>query len=149
MKILRVYVAAAVSVSLAIAFAPPTHAETVYVIDKLLVGRPPGPKPDSAIIKVLPTGTKLEVVQRQGELALIEDPEGTRGWVDVAYLMDDAPARVLVDQLQAANKELKEKLDAGAAPGSSTQSRAEVDELTKENTELNENCRPKKSLRRN
>jgi len=67
-------------------------AENAYVIDKLLVGVHQDQNLTSAIIKVLPTGTKLEVLKREGELALVKDAQGASGWVDSAYLMEAAPA---------------------------------------------------------
>ncbi|MDP6182287.1 MAG: TIGR04211 family SH3 domain-containing protein, partial [Gammaproteobacteria bacterium] len=111
----------------------------VYVIDKLLVGVHQDRDLNSAIIKVLPTGTKLEVVKRDGELALIKDPDGTSGWVDAAYLMKEAPAQVKVKTLSEENAALAAKLAAAGKPGDSnedTDAAETRDKLTKENTEL-------------
>jgi len=116
-----------------------------YVIDKLLVGVHEQKNLDSAIIKVLPTGTRLEVIERDGELALVEDAGKVRGWVDAAYLTEDAPAALRVASLEKENRALNKQLDslrksaansAPAATGSSADSAAEVNALTNENTEL-------------
>jgi SH3 domain protein len=85
-------------------------AETVYVIDKLLVGVHADKSLDSDIVKVLPTGTKLEVVERDGQVALVRDPEGVSGWVDTTYLMTDKPASILVDELEEKTRELQTNL---------------------------------------
>ena len=45
---------------------PAAVAEPAYVIDKLLVGVHEEKNLDSAIIKVLPTGTELNVIERDG-----------------------------------------------------------------------------------
>ena len=76
-------------------------AEEVYVIDELLVGVHAEKNLDSAIVKVFPTGTKLEVVERDGELARIEGPEDVSGWVDGAYLTQTPPAKVRLAALEA------------------------------------------------
>ena len=55
-------------------------AETAYVIDKLLVGVHRERDLNSSIIKVLPTGTALEVLERREQLARVKDAEGTEGW---------------------------------------------------------------------
>jgi len=118
---------------------PAIAADTVYVIDKLLVGVHQDQDLNSAIIKVLPTGTKLDVVRRDGELALIKDPDGTSGWVDAAYLMVESPAQVKVDILSAENAALTAKLAAASSSNATTASPASSDgrdKLTKENTEL-------------
>ncbi len=124
---------------LAVISAPPVAAAgDAYVIDKLLVGVHQDQDLNSAIIKVLPTGTKLEIVRREGELALVKDPEGTSGWVDAAYLMEEVPASVRVKALLDENATLTAKLNAPASStdGEDASTSAERDKLTKENTEL-------------
>lgn len=117
---------------------PIAAAESAYVIDKLLVGVHQDQDLNSAIIKVLPTGTKLEVVKRDGELALIKDPEGTSGWVDAAYLMEEVPATLRVKTLTDENAALNAKLTAAASStdDANAPTSAERDKLTSENTEL-------------
>ena len=51
-------------------------AETAFVVDKLLVGVHLEEDLNSAIVKVLPTGSKLEVLARKGETARIKDAAG-------------------------------------------------------------------------
>lgn len=112
-------------------------AETAFVIDKLLVGVHQEEDLTSAIMKVLPTGTKLEVVARKGEIAKIKDPDGVTGWVDAAYLMKSAPAADLLEQLKLDKQALADRVRAlessKATPGGPP---AAVDALTNENTEI-------------
>ena len=131
---------------LLVSCAPIAAQETAYVIDKLLIGVHQSKNLDSAIIKVLPTGTRLEVWQRDGELAYVEDPDGTKGWVDTAYLTNDQPAALIAAGLRKENAALAaevEKLKSAApAPasnpgdGDAGQSAAQVQSLMKENTQL-------------
>lgn len=123
-----------------------SHAQTVYVIDQLLVGVHADKNLESAIVKVLPTGTMLEVLERDGELARIKDNQGTEGWIDSAYLMNNPPARMMVERLERANAALQKQLEvATAATNNQAQQAAgsvgekdqnAIDSLTKENTEL-------------
>lgn len=118
-------------------------AQTSYVIDRLLVGVHEEKNLDSAIIKVLPTGTVLKVIERDGELALVEDPDKVRGWVDAAYLTEDTPAVLRVAALEREKLELQTALEqaktaspaATAAPATGADA-TEINQLTKENTEL-------------
>ncbi|MCI0401623.1 MAG: TIGR04211 family SH3 domain-containing protein [Gammaproteobacteria bacterium] len=82
-------------------------AETVYVIDKLLVGVHENKTLESPIIKVLPTGTALEVLKREGELVYVRDAEGVKGWVDAGYLMNEMPAGQMLEKLETRNKQLE------------------------------------------
>ena len=115
---------------------PSLAAENAYVIDKLLVGVHQDQDLNSTIIKVLPTGTKLEVVRREGELALVKDPGGTSGWVDAAYLMEEVPAALKLKQLVDENAALAAKLKAAPTSTDGAPTSVERDNLTSENTEL-------------
>lgn len=76
-------------------------AETVYVIDRLLVGVHAGPAPDTPLIKAMPTGTALEVLERGTDRVRVRTPEGLEGWVDASYVMLDKPALLRVPELEA------------------------------------------------
>ena len=118
--------------------SPHLIAEQAYVIDRLLIGIHKDKDLESEIIKVLPTGTSVEVLKREVGLALIKGPEGITGWVDAVYLMPERPARVVADALDKQNKlleaevkKLKERLkrlrnaSAGPGPAAPNASRAE------------------------
>lgn len=122
-------------------------ADTAYVIDKLLVGIHESRDTDSAIIKVVPTGTRLEVLKREGDVANVSEPGGASGWVDAAYLSADPPAQLRIAELEKAKAALEDQLkhveqaSRGAAPPAvgapvSDAAGAEIDALTKENTAL-------------
>ncbi len=115
-------------------------AEAAFVIDKLLVGVHKDADLNSAIVKVLPTGTELSVLARKGELAQIKDPEGVTGWVDAAYLMKEPPAASQLAQLKQERISLTErlrKLETATKSGKTEAADlAKVDALTNENTDL-------------
>lgn len=117
--------------------SPPAMAEDAFVIDKLLVGIHENEDLQSTIVKVLPTGSKLEVLARKNKIAQVKDADGIVGWVDAAYLMPDAPAATQLEQLKRDKQALAErlkKIESGKAkPGEDS---GRVDELTNENTEL-------------
>lgn len=115
-------------------------AEPAFVIDKLLVGVHKDADLNSAIVKVLPTGTELSVLARKGELAQVKDPEGVTGWVDAAYLMKEPPAATQLAQLKQEKLSLTErlrKLETATKSGKTgAADLAKVDVLTNENTDL-------------
>ena len=78
--------------SLLLPFVPVTLlAETVYIKDSLLVGLHEEKSIDSAILKVLPTGTALEVLKRENDFVNVRSPNGVVGWISKSYLMDNDP----------------------------------------------------------
>lgn len=117
--------------------SPAVMAEDAFVIDKLLVGIHENEDLQSTIVKVLPTGSKLEVLARKNKIAQVKDADGIVGWVDAAYLMPEAPAATQLEQLKRDKQALAErlkKIESGKAkPGEDS---GRVDELTNENTEL-------------
>jgi SH3 domain protein len=119
---------------------PALAAEAAFVIDKLLVGVHKDADLESAIVKVLPTGTELTVVSRKGDLAQVTDPEGLTGWVDAAYLMKEPPAANQLKQLRQEKQALAEhlrKLETATRSGKAGAAEVvKIDALTNENTDL-------------
>ncbi len=73
-------------------FVPVTlQAETVYIKNSLLVGLHEDKSIDSAILKVLPTGTALEVLKREDDFVKVRSPKGVAGWISKSYLMANDP----------------------------------------------------------
>lgn len=90
-------------IALTLALLCPTglYAEMTYVIDQLFVGVHQDRALDSPIIKVLPSGTPLEVLARDGEFAWVQMEDGSAGWVDVSYLMVEKPASLVLSEQSA------------------------------------------------
>ncbi|MBM4227653.1 MAG: TIGR04211 family SH3 domain-containing protein [Gammaproteobacteria bacterium] len=137
MKTPRFLARLALLASSVIACAPLLAAENAFVIDKLLVGIHESEDLTSAIVKVLPTGSKLDVMVRKGEKAKVKDADGIVGWVDAAYLMPEPPAAAQLEQLKRDKEALANRLktlESGKAkPGDDG---GRVDALTNENTDL-------------
>jgi SH3 domain protein len=85
------------------------RAETVFVIDRLLVGVHKEKRLNSEILKVLPTGTELEVLERSDDLVRIKSPDGVTGWVDSSYLTSNKPAQLLLQEVQDELEQLKQE----------------------------------------
>ena len=93
------------------------QAETVYITDSLLVGLHEEKSIDSAILKVLPTGTTLEVIKRDNDFVNVRDPKGVTGWISNSYLITNDPnvnentdastAQIKIRELEAELKNTK------------------------------------------
>ena len=95
--------------------ALPVLAETVYVIDHLAVGVHEEKVLNSAIVKVLPTGTALEVLERDDELVKVRTEEGVEGWVDKTYVMQDKPSQLALLELEAKHFDALNELEVAKA----------------------------------
>ena len=124
-------------------------ADTGYVIDKLLVGLHKDKTIESTIIKVIPTGTRLEILKSEGGLTFVKDPEGVSGWIDNRYLMNTPPAQTLLQDAQIKTEQLQEELqivkkqiaESGTenkqqGDAGTTNNAKQLDALRKENTDL-------------
>lgn len=89
-------------------------AETVWVSDQFEVMLRTGPSTGNAIERMLPSGTALEVLDRDTDAgyAKVRTAAGTEGWVLTRYLMSEPSAR---EQLTALTK----RLTNASAEGSS------------------------------
>lgn len=67
------------------------QAETVYITDSLFIGLHKERSIDSEILKVLPTGTALEVIKRDNEFVNVRDTNGVSGWISERNLVSHDP----------------------------------------------------------
>ena len=96
------------------AMAAAASAQTVWVSDQFEITLRTGPSTSNAIERMLPSGTALEVLERDEEsgYARVRTQAGTEGWVLTRYLMNEPSAR---EQLTT----LTQRLTNAAAEGSS------------------------------
>jgi SH3 domain protein len=130
-------------------------ADTVYVSDHLLLGVHEAKTASSAILKLVPTGTALEVLARENSLLHVKTPDGTRGWVDARYVVADKPARLQLAELEAEHRKTLEEVEAlktkveelreatasaerEPAPEADAAPTTELERLRRENRELKE-----------
>lgn len=84
--------------------------QAAHITDKLLVGLYTKPASGVQPIKVLPSGTPLEVLERKDAFSKVRLGDGKEGWVKSVYISDEKPARAMLLELQAKSSTLKDKL---------------------------------------
>ena len=67
-------------------------AETAYVTDRLLLGLYAEADSNSQQYRTLPSGTRLDILERQGLYARIITDDGLEGWVKYHFLVTEPPA---------------------------------------------------------
>ena len=105
----------------------PASAETVYVADRFEIGVHDNTNLDSAIVAVIPSGTPLTVIDRNGEFVKVSTPDGVRGWVDTRYVVSEKPSVTLLEERDAKLQDVLLSLRAA---------RGEVEVLRQRVTEL-------------
>ncbi len=93
------------------------RAEPVWVSDQFEVMLRTGPSTSNAISRVLPSGTQLELLERDAtdEYSRVSTTGGTEGWVLTRYLMEEPSAR---EQLQRLTAQLTNARSEGNSLGS-------------------------------
>mgnify|MGYP003423117152 FL=1 len=90
-------------------------AETAYVSDKIQAGIRAQPVKDGPALKIVSTGTVLEVLERMAGFARVRDAEGTEGWIDAGVLTAELPARSQMEGLKSQLNTLKAQVDKAQA----------------------------------
>lgn len=86
------------------------HAETVYVIDELNIGLHEDRTIDSPIIKLVPSGTSLSVIERENDLIHVQEAGGSKGWIHSKYVVVEKPGKSRITELEKSNEALKQEI---------------------------------------
>lgn len=73
---------------------------TKYVTDDLQLALHELAGSQGKLIKRLPSGTKLEVLEESGLFAKVRTPDGAEGWTKSGFLMTNKPARARLLELE-------------------------------------------------
>lgn len=85
-------------------------AEEAYITQKLNIGLHEDKFLESPIIKVVPTGTRLDIIKREDRLTFVRDSSGASGWINNDYLSSTPPANSLSGPLQERTENLEKRV---------------------------------------
>lgn len=91
------------------------HAETLYVIEQLVVNVNSAPDASGERIATVKSGEGLEVLERQGEQVHVRLAGGRDGWIRAGYLSAAAPLRTQLAQREAEVARLQDEVNRLAA----------------------------------
>jgi hypothetical protein len=89
--------------------APCAQAETVYVIEQLYVTVNSAPDGSGDRVGQIKSADQVELLERQGEQALVRLASGEEGWVKASYLSADPPLRQQLDARAAELERLRKE----------------------------------------
>ena len=90
-------------------------AETAYVTDNLRLGLHTAEDTSDRAFRFLESGQAMEVLSRDRLYANVRLPDGARGYVKAAYLVDDKPAKLIVAETAAERDALATELEEARA----------------------------------
>jgi len=109
--------------------SPAARAETLYVIEQLVVSVNSAPDSSGERIASVRSGDAVEVLERSGDEVHVRTAGGKEGWIRASYLSAEEPLRARLAQCTAEVARLKEEVSrlqaqldaartaASAAPG--------------------------------
>jgi SH3 domain protein len=97
-------------IALSFALPLPAIAETAYVTDQLRLGLHRAENTSDRSFRTLQSGQELEILSQTRNYAQVRLPDGTVGYVKVAYLVTEKPAALIVSETQAENERLQQEL---------------------------------------
>ena len=115
-----------IAICLCILFPLTVSAETAYVTDTLRLGLHRAADTSDRAFRTLDSGQQLEIISRDRNYAQVQLPDGTPGYVKVAYLVFDKPAKLIVNETQQTLESLQQEMTdlkkAFAAPSATIES---------------------------
>jgi len=82
----------------------------VYVTDNLVLGMKDNPEGTGKNLKLLRSGARLEVLERQGAFSKVRTSEGVVGWAKSTFMIKDKPAILLVEDMKQEIKSLQAEI---------------------------------------
>lgn len=115
-------------------------AEKRYVTDRILLGIHTEADEASTLIKSIPSGTELEVLDTAEGFVEIKLEDGTQGWVSSGFVMEQAPATRKYDVLAHEYEKTTQTLDKLKVDLAKKERELEVrrDQLSNANTSIKE-----------
>ncbi|UCE89440.1 MAG: TIGR04211 family SH3 domain-containing protein [Pseudomonadota bacterium] len=86
------------------------QGETLYVTDNIMLGLHQEAAEESVVLKALPSGTAVQVLERQDNFVRVRQSDGAEGWLNSDYLVKVKPARSLLTAAQAQQKQAESEL---------------------------------------
>ena len=86
------------------------RAESLYVIEQLVVSVASAPDASGERVATLKSGDRVEVLERAGDEVHVRLANGREGWVRASYLTADEPLRVRLAQREAELARLSDEL---------------------------------------
>ncbi len=128
------------------------EAQTVrYVTDQLRLEARSGPSTGHRIVRMLESGTRITVLEKQGDYSRVRMPGGSEAWILNRYLMDEPAGRselaVAREELARVNEE-NEQLNAslGQTQESASRFEKESSSLTTSNEKLRQELKEIKDI---
>lgn len=97
---------------IALASAATAQTQTAYVTDVLRLGLHRAADTSDRPFRSLESGQEMTVLERSRLYARVRLPDGTEGYVKAGFLVDDKPARLVVDETRNALAQTQANLDA-------------------------------------
>lgn len=91
--------------------------QAAHITDRLLAGLYAEPSTEQKPLKLLPSGTPVEVLERKPGFQRVRLGDGAEGWVEVDYVTEEKPAKAMLLEAQARIAELEAQLAAAGDGG--------------------------------
>ncbi|MFK8052295.1 MAG: TIGR04211 family SH3 domain-containing protein [Woeseiaceae bacterium] len=89
--------------------------QTAYVTDVLRLGLHAAEDTSDRAFRSLESGQEMRIISRDRSYAQVRLPDGTTGYVKAAYLVDEKPARLIVEEMRTRADAAQVQLDAVTA----------------------------------
>ncbi|MBN1378747.1 MAG: TIGR04211 family SH3 domain-containing protein [Gammaproteobacteria bacterium] len=89
-----------------------SSAQAAFVSDRLFLGIYSSADATAAPIKMLASGSEVEVLEEQGDYVRIKMDDGSEGWARAEFISTKAPASLTIKQVTSQRDQLQAQLNA-------------------------------------
>jgi|GEM_PF-1215799 len=126
------------------------YAETMYVSDRLYLSLRNAPDPGQPALDILPSDTRVDVLETKGKWARVRLEDGRTGWVWKRYLVRDVPKSLIIKKLKGQIEETEITMEKFLAEIASRDREIEAlkTQITKQNERFQASSKENASKRR-
>ena len=88
-----------------------TSANAAFVSDRLYLGVYALPDTTSSLKKMLPSGSEVKVLEKEGEFVRIKSADGVEGWARAEFISEKTPASLTIKEITAQRDKLQAQLN--------------------------------------
>ncbi len=93
-------------------YISPVVVNAAYVSERLFLSIYASPRENASLVKTLPSGSEVEILEEEGEFVRIRAANDVEGWAKAEFITEQTPASLTIKQITQQRDQLQAQLNA-------------------------------------